>query len=66
MQKIIAALQKVPPGVRTYLYPVALAVIALLTGYGVLSGDEAALWGALAAAVLSLPVASVNVPKKTE
>lgn len=51
------------PEVRRWLYRVALAVIALCVCYGVLTGNEAALWGALAAALVSLPVASANVPQ---
>ena len=39
---------------RQYLYRVALAGIAVLVGYGVLSGEHAALWVALLAPVLGL------------
>jgi hypothetical protein len=42
--------------VRVYLYAVAAAVLALLVAYGVLSDSLAAIWGGVAAAVLSLPV----------
>lgn len=51
------------PEVRRWLYRVALAVIALCVGYGLLTDHAGALWGALAAAVVSLPVASANVPQ---
>lgn len=38
--------------VRTALYPVALAVVALLVGYGVVAEARAGLWIALVTAVL--------------
>lgn len=51
------------PKGRKWLYRVALAVSALLAFYGLLTDESLALWGTLAAAVLSLPVASANTPK---
>lgn len=42
--------------VRLYLYAVAAAVLAALVAYGVLTGEQAAIWGGVAAAVLSIPV----------
>lgn len=50
-----------PKKVRVYLYPVALAAIALLVSYGVLAEAEAALWGSLVAAVLGLGVAQNHI-----
>jgi len=41
--------------VRTYLYPVLLAVVGVLVGYGVLEQTQAALWIALGAALLGVP-----------
>lgn len=51
------------PKGRRWLYGVALAVSALLAFYGIITDESLALWGTLAAAVLSLPVASANTPK---
>ena len=48
---------------RKWLYGIALAVSALLAFYGLLTDESLALWGTLAASVLSLPVASANTPK---
>jgi hypothetical protein len=43
--------------VRLYLYGVVGAVLAVLVGLGVLNDSDAALWSALGAAVLSVPLA---------
>lgn len=43
---------------RTWIYGVALAVIALLVGYQVLSSDQAPLWVALVTALLALAPAT--------
>lgn len=51
------------PKGRRWLYGVALAVSALLAFYGLITDESLALWGTLAASVLSLPVAAANVPK---
>lgn len=40
-------------GQRRWLYAVAVAVVALAVAYGLIAQDQAALWVALAAAVLS-------------
>ena len=50
---------------RNWLYPVTLAVVALLGGYGVIGSEEIALWGALAAAILGTGTATAYRPKKT-
>jgi anti-sigma factor RsiW len=42
--------------VRLYLYSVLGAVLAVLVALGVLTSSDAALWGALGAAVLAVPV----------
>jgi hypothetical protein len=42
--------------VRLYLYALAAAVLAALVGYGVLTGEQAALWAGVAAAALAVPV----------
>lgn len=49
------------PKGRRWLYRVALAVIALCVGYGLITDEAAALWGALAGAVVAIPVADANV-----
>lgn len=41
--------------VRTYLYPVLIAVVALLVGYGILEQEQGALWIGLGAALLGVP-----------
>ncbi|WP_301471590.1 hypothetical protein [Brachybacterium sp.] len=51
------------PKGRKYLYGIALAVSALLAFYGLITDESLALWGTLAASVLSLPVAAANTPK---
>jgi hypothetical protein len=55
--------------VRLWLYSVLSAVMALLVLYGVLTGEQVAVWAGLAAAVLGVPVteglrASVYSPRK--
>ena len=51
----------VSPKARRYLYRIALAVIALLGFYGSVTDEAVGVWGMLAAAVLSLPLADANV-----
>ena len=46
---------------RKWLYPVAIAVIALLVTYGVLTETDAAVWAALVAAVLGLGTAGTHI-----
>lgn len=41
--------------VRVYLYGVLVAIVAVLVGYGVLDGSQAALWLALGSALLAVP-----------
>lgn len=41
--------------VRLYLYAVLVPALAVAIGYGLLTGAQAALWLALAAAVLGVP-----------
>ncbi len=62
MQKLIDAI--LSPKGRTWLYSTGLAIIGLLTAYGVLSGDHAAAWSALLAPLFGLAIA--NVPNDKE
>lgn len=41
--------------VRLYLYGVGLAVLLLLVGYGLIGGDQAALWSGLLVALVLAP-----------
>lgn len=52
MQRIIDALRREP--VRAYVYTVVTAVVALISGHGIVSEDHASLWLAVATAVLGL------------
>lgn len=56
---------QIPPAVRDRLYPISLAVIALLGGYGLLAEQTIPLWIALAAAVLGTGTATAYRPSKT-
>ena len=49
---------------RVWMYSTGLAVIGLLTTYGVLTGDTAAAWSALLAPLFGLAIA--NVPNDKE
>lgn len=49
------------PKGRKWLYKVLLAVVALVAGYGWISGEEGVLWLAVASAFLGLPLADANV-----
>jgi len=54
---------------RAYVYRVALAVMAILTVYGVIDSDTAPVWLAVVFAVLGLGttgLATVNTSTKTE
>lgn len=42
--------------VRKYVYSVLVSLAAVLVGYGLVSGEEVALWLALAETVLVVPV----------
>lgn len=44
--------ERVPAAVRRRAYPVALAIIAVLVAYGIVSGEQAAAWSNLAAALI--------------
>lgn len=46
----------IPENVRAWIYRVAIAAIPVLTGYGVLSADKAALWLGLLGAILGTGV----------
>lgn len=48
------------PAVRRYIYRVANAAVLVAVGYGVLSGEDAALWGLLLNAVLGLADANTD------
>lgn len=56
---------RIPPGVRDRLYPTALAVVALLGGYGLISEQQAPLWAALAFALLGTGTATAYRPSRT-
>lgn len=56
---------QIPPAVRDWLYPVALAVIALLGGYGLVAEQMIPLWIALAAALLGTGTATAYRPSRT-
>lgn len=45
---------------RAYIYRVFLAVIPILTAYGIVSGSDAPLFVALGAAILSTGLATAN------
>ena len=47
---------------RIYLYSVGIAVIAILTSYGIVTQELAAAWSALLAPLLGLAIA--NVPSE--
>ena len=49
---------------RIYLYSLGLAIIALLTTYGVLTQELSAAWSALLAPLFGLAIA--NVPSEGE
>jgi hypothetical protein len=49
---------------RGYVYRGLVGTAPLLVGYGLLSGEEAALWLACAASWLGVGVAAYNTPTK--
>lgn len=55
----------IPPRWRDFLYPVTLAVIALLGGYGIVEEEMTPLWIALVAALLGTGTATAYRPSKT-
>ena len=48
------------PKTRQWIYNIANAALLIAVGYGVVNGEQAALWGLLLNAVLGL--AAANVP----
>jgi hypothetical protein len=52
--------------VRVALYPIAVAVVALLVGYGILTVERAELWLALVVAVVSgaLPIMGAELARR--
>lgn len=52
------------PKGRTYLYSVGIAVIALLTTYGLMTQELASVWSALLAPLFGLAIA--HVPSEGE
>lgn len=54
------------PKGRIYLYSVGLAIIALLTTYGVLSQELSAAWSALLAPLLGLAISHVPTEGENE
>lgn len=55
----------IPPRWRNYLYPIALAALALLGSYGIIEGEQIAAWAALAAGVLGMGTATAYRPSRT-
>lgn len=55
----------IPPRIRDWLYPVVLAVVALLGGYGIIEEEMTPLWIAFAAAILGTGTATAYRPSKT-
>lgn len=53
------------PRVRQWFYGVLTMAMPLLIGYGVLDNQQAALWVALAGAVLGLGTAGLHTPVKS-
>jgi hypothetical protein len=49
---------------RAWLYRLATPVAALLTSYGIVDGNTAALWAALAVQVIGTGTAAINTPTK--
>lgn len=51
--------------VRTYLYPVLVAVVGILVAYGVIDQEQSVLWIALGAAALGVPAIEAARSKVT-
>jgi hypothetical protein len=45
--------------VRLYLYGLALPVLAVLVGFGVIDGADSALWAAVIVAALAIPTTEI-------
>lgn len=54
----------IPEHVRAYIYRVLVAAQPILTVYGIIDDQAAALWLGLAAAVLGLGLATANTSTK--
>lgn len=54
----------IPPHVRNRLYPVVLAAIALLGGYGLVADEMIPLWVALAGSLLGVGTATAYRPSR--
>ena len=52
----------IPPHIRDWLYPIVLAVLALLGGYGLVADQMVSLWAALVAAIFGLGTATAYRP----
>ena len=52
----------IPPSYRDRLYPITLAALAILGGYGIIADEMIPLWGALAAAIFGLGTATAYRP----
>ena len=52
----------IPPHIRDWLYPIVLAVLALLGGYGLVADQMVSLWAALIAAIFGLGTATAYRP----
>jgi hypothetical protein len=50
---------------RAYIYRVLLAIIPILTVYGIVDGNDAAVWIGLAGAVLGQGLATANTSTKS-
>lgn len=53
----------IPARLRGYLYPIALAALLLLAGYGVIEESKVALWAGLVTAIFGLSTATAYRPK---
>lgn len=54
-----------PYSVRVYLYRILLALTPILTTYGVMAEQHAALWAGLASAILGLGTATAYTQRET-
>lgn len=45
--------------VRAYLYTVLVAVTGALVAYGIISADEAVVWGSLVQVILAVPAVEI-------
>lgn len=61
----MSALGWLTPARRAWLYRLLTVVVPVLIAYGVVDGAQAALWVALAGAVLGTGTAALHTPTKT-